>query len=88
MSTEIAIPDPQSRRPESARPMRPGTARRTSRRTSLFKQGVEVFFENRLAVVGFVTLLIIVVLCFIGPSIWRTDQVHTCLLYTSPSPRD
>lgn len=35
MSTEIAIPDPQSRRPESARPMRPGTARRTS----LFKQG-------------------------------------------------
>ncbi|GAB6893769.1 ABC transporter permease [Cutibacterium acnes] len=38
-----------------------------------------MFFENRLAVVGFVTLLIIVILCFIGPSIWRTDQVHTQL---------
>ncbi len=37
------------------------------------------FVANRLAVVGLVVLLLIVIGCFLGPLAWSTDQVHTSL---------
>ncbi|MCX6461958.1 MAG: ABC transporter permease [Actinobacteria bacterium] len=37
------------------------------------------FAGNRLAVIGLVTLVLIAVFCFIGPLLWRTEQVHTSL---------
>lgn len=47
--------------------------------SGLLKQGVEVFFENRLAVVGAAVLILISLFCFVGPYFWVTDQVHTSL---------
>jgi len=37
------------------------------------------FASNRLAVIGLVTLVLIAVFCFIGPLLWRTEQVRTSL---------
>ena len=37
------------------------------------------FAGNRLAVIGLVTLVLIAAFCFIGPLLWRTEQVHTSL---------
>lgn len=57
------------------------------KRTSLSRQGVQVFMRNRLAVVGLTILVLFVLFCFVGPLLWRTDQVHTSLAnaYLSPS---
>ncbi|WP_265739339.1 hypothetical protein [Arthrobacter polaris] len=36
----------------------------------MFQLGFEVFLQNKLAIVGFVVLVIAVLFCFIGP--WST----------------
>ena len=68
---------------------REATAPRTRRRdrTSLARQGLEVFLRNRLAVVGLTILVVFVLFCFVGPKLWVTDQVHTnlSLAYLPPS---
>ena len=53
--------------------------RRPRRRSSLGRQGVEMFLENRLAVLGLVLIVGLVLFSFVGPLLHRTDQVHTDL---------
>jgi peptide/nickel transport system ATP-binding protein len=45
----------------------------------MFVRGLEVFLENRLAIVGVVLLVLIFGFCFIGPLFYHTDQVHVNL---------
>lgn len=52
---------------------------RPRRRTGIGKQGVAVFFENKLAVFGLCLVIALIVFSFIGPLIYQTDQVHTDL---------
>ena len=46
---------------------------------SMFRRGLEVFVENRLAVVGFVIIVAIFVFCSLGPQFYHTDQMHVDL---------
>ncbi len=57
------------------------------RRRSVWRQGVEVFLQNRLAVLGLVIVLTLVAFSFIGPIFYHTDQIHTdlSLSYLPPS---
>ncbi|HEY3686418.1 MAG TPA: ABC transporter permease [Streptosporangiaceae bacterium] len=45
----------------------------------LFRRGLDVFTENRLAIVGVVIVVAFLLFCFVGPLIYHTDQVHTNL---------
>jgi peptide/nickel transport system permease protein len=46
---------------------------------SLWRQGLAVFAENRLALVGVGLFVLLAGLCFLGPLFYHTDQVHTDL---------
>ncbi len=46
---------------------------------SMLRRGWEVFAENRLALIGLGLIVFMVLFCFVGPFIYRTDQVHTNL---------
>ncbi len=56
-------------------------------RQRLTIQGVAIFFENRLAVVGLILVLVLIGFSVIGPLLHPTDQVHTSLTsaYLPPS---
>jgi peptide/nickel transport system permease protein len=52
---------------------------------SLFRRGLEVFLERRLAVAGVGIIVVMVLFSFIGPLFYHTDQVHVNLaLETQP----
>lgn len=53
--------------------------RARTKRRGLGRQGLEVFLQNRLAVAGTITIILFFLFCFVGPLLWRTDQVHTSL---------
>ena len=53
--------------------------KRRRRPVGLGKQGVAVFFENKLAVFGLALVVFLVLFSFVGPLIYQTDQVHTDL---------
>lgn len=57
------------------------------RRTGLGRQGLEVFVQNRLAVLGLAFAIALALFSFVGPLLYRTDQVHTNLAqaYRLPS---
>jgi peptide/nickel transport system permease protein len=50
-----------------------------SKPRSMFARGLEVFLENKLAIVGLTLLAAIFAFCFIGPLFYHTDQVHVNL---------
>ena len=45
----------------------------------MFVRGLEVFLENKLAIVGAVVLAAIFVFCFLGPYFYHTNQINTNL---------
>jgi len=47
---------------------------------SLFARGWEVFAQNKLALAGLATAVFMVLFSFVGPLIYRTDQVHVNLI--------
>lgn len=53
---------------------------------SMFRLGFEVFIQNKLAIVGLVVIVIAVLFCFVGPLVYRTDQVTVNLLNTNLPP--
>jgi peptide/nickel transport system permease protein len=53
---------------------------------SLFIRGLEVFIENKLAIVGVVIIVAMVLFCYIGPLLYHTDQVHVHLAIENQSP--
>lgn len=54
--------------------------------TSSLRLAVSVFAENRLAVASLVTLIVIVAFCFIGPLIYRTNQISANLILENQPP--
>jgi peptide/nickel transport system permease protein len=44
---------------------------------SAWKLAARVFMENRLAVAGLVVVVLMFLFCFVGPFIWRTNQINT-----------
>ena len=46
---------------------------------SMFRRGLEVFLENKLAIVGLVILVLMFGFCYLGPLFYHTDQVHVNL---------
>jgi peptide/nickel transport system permease protein len=47
---------------------------------ALWRRGLEVFTENKLALIGSAVLVIVILFCFLGPVFYHTDQIHTNLL--------
>jgi peptide/nickel transport system permease protein len=60
-----AVPDPPA---DAEAPVR-----------GLWRQGLAVFCENRLALVGLGLFVLLAGICFLGPIFYHTDQVHTDL---------
>ena len=52
----------------------------------MFARGLEVFLENRLAIVGVVMIVLIFGFCFLGPFFYHTDQIHVNLANENLSP--
>src|ERR1700684_2632268 len=52
----------------------------------MFARGLEVFLENRLAIVGVVMLALIFGFCFLGALFYHTDQIHVKLANENLSP--
>jgi peptide/nickel transport system permease protein len=54
---------------------------------SLFRRGWEVFAENRLALVGLAFVIFVLLFCFVGPLIYKTQQNSVTLAnaYCTPS---
>jgi peptide/nickel transport system permease protein len=55
-------------------------------RRSSFRRGLEVFWENRLAVIGIGTVLVFVLFCFVGPLLYHTDQGTSNLAISNEPP--
>jgi peptide/nickel transport system permease protein len=53
---------------------------------SLLLRGLDVFVENKLAIVGLVVLVLIVCFSFFGPMFYHTDQIHTNLSIENLAP--
>jgi peptide/nickel transport system permease protein len=53
---------------------------------SLWRQGLGVFAENRLALVGLAMFILLAGLSFLGPLFYHTDQVHTDLTQVHLAP--
>lgn len=50
------------------------------------RRGLRVFAENRLALLGLAILVFFVLFCFVGPHIYRTDQVTSQLISSNLPP--
>ncbi len=55
-------------------------------RRSTLRRGLEVFGENRLALLGLGMIVLMVLFCFVGPLIYHTDQVSTNLAISNEPP--
>ena len=55
------------------------------RRSSL-RRGLEVFRENRLAVVGIGLVVFFLLFCFVGPLLYHTDQTTSNLAISNEPP--
>ncbi|MGH9099014.1 MAG: ABC transporter permease [Acidimicrobiales bacterium] len=54
--------------------------------TSTWRLFWREFIRNRLAVVGLVLVVLVLLFCFIGPLIYHTDQVHTNVVESNLAP--
>jgi peptide/nickel transport system permease protein len=70
MTATTATPAPQAQAPGALPAAKP---------RSMFLRGLEVFLENKLAIVGLTLLVLIFGFCFIGPLVYHTDQIHVNL---------
>ncbi|WP_228430732.1 ABC transporter permease [Baekduia soli] len=53
---------------------------------SVWRLVLDVFLENRLAIAGLAIVVAMVLFCFVGPLIYRTDQIHVMLDQASKPP--
>jgi peptide/nickel transport system permease protein len=60
-----------------------------ARPRGLLRRGFEVFAENKPALAGLGVMAFMILFCFVGPLVYRTDQVHTNLndVLCTPSAR-
>jgi peptide/nickel transport system permease protein len=71
---------------EPAPTVSPGDGVPPGKTRSMFVRGLEVFVENKLALVGLAILVIIVGFCFIGPLFYHTNQINTNLAIENQPP--
>jgi peptide/nickel transport system permease protein len=57
-----------------------------SKPRGMFARGLEVFLENKLAIVGVALLVAIFAFCFLGPLVYHTDQIHVNLANENLAP--
>jgi peptide/nickel transport system permease protein len=64
-----------------------GSQQADAKPRSMFRRGWEVFAENRLALVGLSFVIFVLLFCFVGPLIYKTQQVSVQLssAYCTPS---
>lgn len=55
-------------------------------RTSLWRENLRIFVANRFALAGAVFLVLMVLFCFVGPMIYKTNQSATTLLNANLAP--
>ena len=55
-------------------------------RRGTFRRGVEVFAQNRLAIIGIALVLFFVLFCFAGPLVYHTNQAATNLALSNEPP--
>ncbi len=55
-------------------------------RSRQWRRDLRTFADNRLALAGLILLVAIVLFCFVGPLIYKTDQVSSTLLNASVAP--
>lgn len=53
---------------------------------SAWKLAAYVFLENRLAVVGLAFVILVILFCFVGPLIYRSDQINTDITQITQAP--
>lgn len=53
---------------------------------SAWKLAAYVFVENRLAVAGLAFVILVFLFCFVGPLIYRTDQINTDITHLTEAP--
>jgi peptide/nickel transport system permease protein len=53
---------------------------------SVFQLVLRTFTKNKLAIVGVVIVCFMVVFCFAGPQLYRTDQVYTNIMNSNETP--
>jgi peptide/nickel transport system permease protein len=61
----------------SPQPSAAGAEQPPTRQESALRLALDVFLENKLALASAILIVLILGFCFIGPLIYRTDQVHT-----------
>jgi peptide/nickel transport system permease protein len=52
----------------------------------MWRQTAAVFVQHRLAVVGLAIIVFVILFSFLGPFVYRTDQVHTNLINANQPP--
>jgi peptide/nickel transport system permease protein len=77
---DTIVPDEAKLTRDAPGTLPPGKSR------SLFVRGLEVFVENKLAIVGVIVFVAMVLFCYIGPLVYHTDQVHTNLAIENQGP--
>lgn len=58
-------------------PAAPAAADEQAPHESAFRLAVDVFAESKLALASAAMLVLIVLFCFVGPLVYKTDQIHT-----------
>ncbi len=53
---------------------------------SMWRLGLAVFLQNRLAIVGLAVIVLAILFCWVGPLVHPTDQVHTDLMSSNLPP--
>jgi peptide/nickel transport system permease protein len=84
-SADVHVPGLGGIVPDVAAEPAPGTVPPGKTR-SMFLRGLEVFVENKLALVGLAILVIIVCFCFLGPLFYHTNQTNTNLAIENQPP--
>jgi peptide/nickel transport system permease protein len=57
-----------------------------AREERALRLAADVFLENKLALAGAVTLVLIFLFCFVGPLVYQTDQIHTDIGHATLGP--
>lgn len=67
-------------------PAEPATPPSARKRSSIWRENLRIFASNRFAVIGLAFLVLMVLFCFVGPLIYRTNQTATTLINANLAP--
>jgi ABC-type dipeptide/oligopeptide/nickel transport system permease subunit len=67
-------------------PTEPVVPPKSRKRSSVWRENVRIFLANRFAMIGLIFLVLIVLFCFVGPLIYRTNQTATTLINANLPP--